>query len=83
MDRPINVYAETSVWSFVFADDAPDYRAQTLEFFDRCRSGILQPIISGIVIAELARSREPLQSSLLELLREIRPVVLAESDEAM
>ena len=41
----MRIYIETSVWSFAFADDSPDYRDYTLLFFGRCRSGQIEPVI--------------------------------------
>lgn len=73
---PLAVYVETSVWSFAFADDAPDYRIDTLRFFDRCRQGKLAPFVSTVVVEELQRARPPLRDQLNELLAEIHPVVL-------
>ena len=33
------IYVETSVWSHVFAEDAPEKRADTLRFLDAARRG--------------------------------------------
>ncbi len=32
--RHLKLYLETSVWNFVFADDAPEKKAVTCRFFD-------------------------------------------------
>ncbi len=72
----LRVYVETSVWSFAFADDAPDYRAATLAFFDQCRAGAVSTFVSQIVLAEIERAREPLRGRLTGLIRGIRPTLL-------
>jgi hypothetical protein len=75
----LRVYVETSVWSFAFADDAPDYRADTLAFFDRCRSGAY---VSDGVLEELSRADEPLRSELTRLVGNIQPALVETSPEA-
>lgn len=79
----MDVSVETSVWSFVFAEDAPEYRAQMLDFFARCRGGLVQPVISGVVLAELSRCEEPLRADLLSVVKENDPILLQDSDEAV
>ena len=78
----LRVYVETSVWSFAFADDAPDYRADTLLFFERCRRGELAPCISTVVLEELDRAPVDLRARLLHLVGEIGLVVVAMNPEA-
>jgi hypothetical protein len=80
-EAAMRVYVETTVWSFAFADDSPDLRAITLSFFERCRVGMLEPMISALVIEELAAADEPLRSDLLRLVREIAPALLPVDDE--
>lgn len=46
----MRVYVETTAWSFAFADDSPDYTSATLAFFERCRSGSVALVISGVVL---------------------------------
>src|SRR3972149_5211947 len=77
------VYVETSVWSFAFADDAPDYRADTLAFFARCRRREIDPIVSTIVLSELDRAEPPLREKLLALTRSIAPFVVQPEPEAL
>lgn len=62
----MRVYVETSVWSFVIAEDAPDLRARTLDFFDRVRSGELEAYASTVVLDELMAADEPTRSTLME-----------------
>lgn len=35
----LTIYVETSVWSHAFAEDAPDLRQATLDFFKAAREG--------------------------------------------
>jgi predicted nucleic acid-binding protein len=76
------VYVETSVWSFAFAEDAPDYRADTLLFFDRCQAGALTPFVSWVVLDELDRAEPQLRERLTGLVRGVGPAVLDVSADA-
>lgn len=78
----MRVYVETTVWSFAFADDSPDYRAATLAFFDECRRGRFSTLTSPPVFDEVLRSEEPKRSQLSKLIVEINPTRLAASDDA-
>lgn len=78
----LRVYIETSVWSFAFAEDAPDYRADTELFFERCRQGVFDLFVSDVVLRELARAREPLRRQLVDLVADIHPAVFAVSADA-
>jgi len=37
--RKLKLYLDTSVWNFFFADDAPEKRDITKEFFDSVKRG--------------------------------------------
>jgi predicted nucleic acid-binding protein len=78
----LRIYIETSVWSFAFADDAPDYRADTLAFFDRCRQNAFDVFVSDVVLGELVQADEPLRSELSALVRDIRPAFVALTSDA-
>ena len=76
------VYVETSVWSFAFAEDAPDYRSDTLVFFERCRERRIDAFVSAVVLEEIGRANAPLRAKLMGLVGEIRPTVLPMTDDA-
>jgi hypothetical protein len=78
----VRVYVETTVWSFAFAEDVPDYAADTRKFFDRCRSRAVVPIASALVLTELRRADPPTRDQLLALVREIGPEIVQGSDAA-
>jgi predicted nucleic acid-binding protein len=80
-NRP-RVYVETTVWNFLFAEDAPEHRDATRIFFDEVRRGLFETCISDVVIAELRAASEPKRSQLLRLVGEIGPVGLYSSDES-
>ncbi|MDR3304599.1 MAG: hypothetical protein LBS85_01005 [Clostridiales Family XIII bacterium] len=57
--RTPKVYLETSVFNFVFADDAPDKKADTLKLFEEVRQGKYEPYTSAYVVEELEQANEP------------------------
>ena len=52
------IYLETTIFNFPFADDAPNYQADTLKLFEEIRAGKFKPYTSGYVIEELERSKD-------------------------
>jgi predicted nucleic acid-binding protein len=82
--KKAQVYIETSVWSFAFAEDVPEYRADTIVFFDLCRRGLFEPCVSTAVLTEIGFAQAPLRERLQELVRSVKPVLLpwlAEADD--
>lgn len=79
--KKLKLYIETSVWNFLFADDAPDKQRETIRFFEEIQSGDYELFISGLVIAEIERAREPLRGKLLGKIDEIEPEALTITGE--
>jgi hypothetical protein len=77
----LRVYIETSVWSFAFADDAPDYTADTLLFFDRCRQATYEIFISEVVLREIEQADQQLRDKLKGLIRDVRPTLFTVAAE--
>ena len=75
MHKPC-IYVETSVWSYAFADDAPESRKATLEFFDLAKEEICELFISDIVLSEISRASDELITKLMGLIQDIRPAQL-------
>ena len=63
------IYLETSVFNFVFADDAPDKKADTLKLFEEIKQGKYQAFTSNYVIDELDRTQEPKRSNMNNLIK--------------
>ncbi len=74
--QKFHVYIETSVWSFAFAEDVPDYRADTLTFFELCKKRIFEPYVSNAVLREIQFADMQLRKRLEELIRSVKPVLL-------
>jgi len=48
------IYLDTSVINFLFADDAPDHQAETIEFFEQYVGlGIYNTVVSVFVVDEI------------------------------
>ena len=77
----LRLYLDTTVWNFSFADDAPQHRAETLEFFQRVRLGLFEVFYSEavereVIAAPLARRRQ-----IEKLLEEIAPKRLEQNSK--
>ena len=80
--QKFHIYIETSVWSFAFAEDVPDYKADTLAFFELCKKRAFEPYISRAVLDEIQHADAPLRERLEELIRDVKPVLLSTLPEA-
>ena len=56
--KRLRLYIETSVWNYYFADDTPEKKAVTLNFFKKVQKGDYEIFISDIVIEEISRAEE-------------------------
>lgn len=81
--KRLRLYLETSVWNFVYADDAPEKRDATKAFFEEVRQGKFDIYISGLVIFEIGQNvKDPSKKEKLEtLIRDFAPVQLRQNEE--
>ena len=78
--RKPKLYLETSVWNFLFADDAPDKKKATETFFDEIEAGKFDIFISETVRAEIYNAPLSKQKMLDGAIDKYKPVEL-ELDE--
>ena len=79
--RKPKIYLETTIWNFIFADDAPDKRDITKLFFQQLEQ--YEAYISLTVLGEISRTKN--QAKLEQLLKLIdihQPIVLESTPEA-
>ena len=82
MKRP-QLYIETSVWNFYFADDAPEKKEITLTFFEKIRQGEYEIYISDAVIEEIGRADEDKKQLLLGIISDFSPLRLIVTEEVV
>jgi len=80
MKRP-QLYLETSVWNFYFAEDAPEKKEITLRFFDKIKQGEYEIFVSDVVIEEVGRADEGKKQMLLGIIAEHSPSRLIINEE--
>ena len=79
--KKLKLYVETSVWNFLFADDAPDKRHDTIRFFEEIKKGDYELFVSEMVMAEIRRAPEPVKNKLLSKISEFEPEELEVTPE--
>ena len=81
--RKLRLYLETSTWNFYFADDAPEKKDITQEFFENVKQGRYDVFISETVLNEIDRADEPKKNQLMHLIKECNPQMLDIAQEAI
>ena len=81
--KKLSLYLETSVWNFIFADDAPEKRDITKEFFINIKQGQYEIFISQTVLNEIDRADERKRAQLMQLIKEHQPKELNITQEAI
>ena len=76
------IYLETTIFNFPFADDAPQYRADTLKLFDEIKAGKFKPYTSEYVIEELEAAADTVRDNRLGLIREYDVEIIPQNREA-
>lgn len=79
--RKLKLYLDTSVWNFFFADDAPEKRDVTKEFFDLVKQGQYEVFISEVVFKEINKASEPKKVQLGELIKTCPVIELDVTEE--
>ena len=82
MKRP-QLYLETSVWNFYFADDAPEKKDVTRTFFNKIKEGEYEIFISDVVIEEIGKATANKRRLLLEIIAKYSPNKLPVDEEVV
>ncbi|MBI5187726.1 MAG: PIN domain nuclease [Nitrospirae bacterium] len=69
--KKTKLYLDTSVPSFLFADDSPEKREVTIQFWNILKMGLYDILISDILLTEISRSEIPSHQELEDKLSEI------------
>ena len=78
--RKAKLYLETSVWNFYYADDSPEKKWETLQFFRNINKRY-DIFISGIVMDEINNSDTETRNKLIALVGKFNPVRLIVTSE--
>ena len=79
--KKLKLYIETSVWNFLFADDAPEKKRDTIRFFEEIQSGDYELFVSEMVMIEIRRAPETAKNKLLAKISEFEPEELEVTPE--
>ena len=82
MNPKLKIYLDTSVPNFIFADDAPEKRDITKEFYRAVEKNIYEIYISELVLEEINDAPEPKKEQLADLIRRVAPALLEITEEA-
>jgi predicted nucleic acid-binding protein len=69
--KKTKLYLDTSVPSFLFADDSPEKREATIQFWDILKLGLYDIVISDILLMEISRCEISLSQKMEDKLSEI------------
>jgi len=75
------IYLETTMFNFPFADDSPQYQADTLRLFEEIRAGKFQPFTSFYVMQELEDATDSLREDRIQLIKRYNVEVIPANDE--
>jgi predicted nucleic acid-binding protein len=75
------LYLETSVWNFYFADDVPEKKEATINFFEKIKNENFEINISEIVFKEIRRASENKQKLLFNLINQFNPIILKPNEQ--
>lgn len=62
-----DIYLETTIFNFPFADDCPQYKSDTIRLFEEIRLGHFNPFTSEYVITELENATDDIKDLRLKL----------------
>ena len=81
--KKLLIYLDTSVLNFLFADDAPEKRDVTVEFFEGIRAGRYEAFVSDAVIDEIVKAHPAKRQLLLGAIQEYGIGFLEVTDEVV
>jgi len=82
MLRIPSIYLETTIFNFPFADDSPQYQADTLRLFKEIKAGKFMPFTSEYVTQELERTKDKVKLDKMKtLITEYKIKVIPASPE--
>jgi rRNA-processing protein FCF1 len=80
--KKLKIYLETTIFNFVFADDALDKKQDTIKLFDEINSGKYLPYTSDYVVQELQEAEEPKKTQMIDLIEQYKIKFLEANKDA-
>jgi predicted nucleic acid-binding protein len=74
--KKLKLYLETSSWNFYYADDAPEKKAVTREFFDSLPNNQFDLYISEVVLEEIDKASLEKTAQLMSLIDRFDSTIL-------
>jgi predicted nucleic acid-binding protein len=74
--KNLKLYLETSSWNFYYADDAPEKKAVTREFFDSLPNNPFDLYISEVVLDEIDKASSEKTAQLRSLIAQFQTTIL-------
>ena len=69
--KKTKLYLDTSVTSFLYADDSLEKREVTIRFWNVLKLGLYDVVISDILLTEISKCEKPLAQNLEDKLTEL------------
>lgn len=79
--RKLRLYFDTSIISYLFADDTPDKMNDTIRLWDECVAQKYEVFISDVVTSEIQQCSEPKRSGMLKKMQQLEINLLHETAE--
>ncbi|PIZ14811.1 PIN domain nuclease [Candidatus Desantisbacteria bacterium CG_4_10_14_0_8_um_filter_39_17] len=79
--KKIKYYLDTSIFNFVFADDAPEKMILTERLFKQIENENMEIYISEVVMDEINGAQESTRERLIKLIEKYNPVLLPVDQE--
>lgn len=76
MGKKLKLYFDTSVFNFVFADDAPDKKTITLKLIEDVKTSKYDVYISTVVLREIREAQQEKAEKLMSLINNVQPFEL-------
>ena len=77
----LRLYLDTSIISYLFADDTPDKMSDTIRLWHDLANDKYEIYISDVVANEVQQCPEPKRSQMLEKMRQIELNLIYETNE--
>jgi predicted nucleic acid-binding protein len=80
--KKLKLYLDTSIPSFLFADDSPEKREATVRFWELLKLNLYDVFISDVLFSEIGNCPQPMKDQLEDSIGEIEATYVSVSKEA-